>query len=86
MTAKRRAFHASDLRRVASAESFQIKGEPPLRIGDLVVLNSGGPVCLVVDVNDGLVDVEWRRPDGSVEEMTANNVCFHRKRDLTGAA
>lgn len=48
-----------------------------LRLGDVVRLNSGGPPCLVVDLDGrGNVVVAWRAPDGEMQEHKAPNVCF----------
>lgn len=72
-----RRFKMNELARVASAESFQDEREPMLRIGDIVRLNSGGPVLLIVDVGDG----EVTAASGDVEVVAAV-ACFHRVRDV----
>lgn len=46
---RRGTFNVSDLRLVAEAPSADV---PPLVVGDLCRLNSGGPACLVVEVSD----------------------------------
>jgi uncharacterized protein YodC (DUF2158 family) len=67
--------------RVAAAEEFCNPNEPPLRIGDIVRLNSGGPNSVVVDfsASDGVV-VSWRDTKEGVQEETFPRACLHRTR------
>ncbi len=68
------------LRLVATSESFQDSREPDFRVGDLVRLNSGGPIMLVVDVEGRQITTSWKSVDG-IEEWTLPRPCFHRTRD-----
>lgn len=78
---KKRPIKASDLRRIGKAEDYRDGREPPLRIGDVVTLNSGGPTCLLVDIDGDAVTIAWR--DGPhVEEATLPEACIHRINDL----
>lgn len=70
------------MRRVGKASDFQIPGEPPLGIGDVVYLNSGGPALLVVDVNGENLTSAWRDNHGNIQEMELASVCFHRARNI----
>lgn len=66
---------------VARSEEFQDDREPPLRLGDVVRLNSGGPVCLLVDLPDcNTVVVSWQESSGLVHEEQLPHACFHRVR------
>lgn len=56
--------------------------EPRIAPGDLVRLNSGGPVMLVVAVRDGTAKVKWSVKNG-VKAATFPTVCLQRE---TGAA
>jgi uncharacterized protein YodC (DUF2158 family) len=51
--------------------------EPPLQIGNLVRLNSGGPILLVVDVSNQIT-VAWRDQSGCAHESTLPEKCLHR--------
>lgn len=75
---KHEIFHANRLRLVATAASFRGPGEPKLRFGDAVNLNSGGPQSIVVDVEGADVTVAWRDDCGDVHEMTLPESCLHR--------
>jgi hypothetical protein len=78
MSLNQRGINASDLVRVNSAHTFADCREPPLRIGNFVRLNSGGPIMMVVD-HDGLtVVVSWMDGRGSVCEHRFPIVCVHR--------
>lgn len=77
----RKSFRARDLCKVADAESFKIEGEPPLGLGDIVTINSGGPNMLVVDTDGDRLTVAWRTPS-NIEEMRLHRDCVHRIRDL----
>jgi uncharacterized protein YodC (DUF2158 family) len=61
---------------VARAEEFQDSREPPLRIGDRVQLNSGGPSTLVVDLDAETVTVAWQGGEAIFPRS-----CVHRVRD-----
>lgn len=83
MMGKRREgkFDLRKLQLVARAENFQDEREPSFKIGDLVRMNSGGPIMLVVDFEDDQVEVAWKRKDGVVEGYRWPRVCIHRVRD-----
>ncbi len=66
---------------VNRSEDFRRPGEPPIRIGDIVELNSGGPPMLVVDVDNRIITVGWR--DGElIREGWLPEPCVHRCRKL----
>jgi hypothetical protein len=78
---RRHSFKSDRLQLLASSEEFQSRHEPPLRLGDVVRLNSGGPVCLVVDlpnIND--VTVSWRDSRELAVECTLPRPCLHSER------
>jgi uncharacterized protein YodC (DUF2158 family) len=53
--------------------------EPPLRIGNVVMLNSGGPRMMIVDFDNlGNVCVSWRESTGATLELVIAGVCVHR--------
>jgi hypothetical protein len=72
------SFRATQLRLVAPSVTFRDSREPPLRIGDWVRLNSGSPICLVVDAHDGTLTVARRNTLHRIEESTLPIACFHR--------
>lgn len=74
-------FNRRDLVPVRRAEEFQDEREPDFNIGDLVYLNSGGPIMLVVDASGREITVAWKDVDG-IEEYTLTRRCFHRVRDV----
>lgn len=74
-------FRADDLVVVATAESFRVPGEPELRVGDVVMLNSGGPVGLIVDTDGSDIVFSWRVGDKTYE-MESSAACFHRVRTM----
>jgi uncharacterized protein YodC (DUF2158 family) len=76
---KRRTFKASELRRLASAESFRDAREPPLRIGDFVRLNSGSPRMILVDCDRHDVVAAWRNENGAAEEGQFSRESVHRE-------
>jgi uncharacterized protein YodC (DUF2158 family) len=78
MSLNRRSIKASDLIRVASAESFADSREPPLSLGNFVRLNSGGPTLIVVDVVGDSVTVAWQNGSGSISETSFLRACLHR--------
>lgn len=69
-------FPSSDLPFIAKASEFEDPRELPLRIGDRVKLNSGGPSSLIVDVTELSVTTAW--PGG---ECVYPRGCIHRVRD-----
>jgi uncharacterized protein YodC (DUF2158 family) len=73
---KKKSFLLSDL--VLVARFFRAPGEPDLRIGDIVYLNSGSPQLTVVDFEASMVTVSWRDGNNIVHEHTAPDPCFHR--------
>lgn len=74
MINKRQNFKASDLRKVASAP---LRHMQPDFIGDVVVLNSGGPTMLVVDIDGECVTVAHRHA-GIVYEHKFPRPCLTR--------
>ena len=78
MKNNRKSFNNSDLIRLAVSEKFKDQREPPLRIGDLVRLNSGGPVLLVVDFENDLLVLAYRSEGGQAVETTLPIACVHR--------
>ena len=76
MSAKRKSFDPKRLSLVARAEQFSDSREPPIYIGNRVQLNSGGPVSLVVDVDNDTVTLAWNEG-----EAVFPRPCVHRVRD-----
>jgi uncharacterized protein YodC (DUF2158 family) len=70
-------FHRKDLKLVKRAEEFQDPRQPPLTIGNVVMLNSGGPKSMVVDITPDTVTVAWTN-DGEVHEHEFPIQCVHR--------
>jgi hypothetical protein len=78
---RRRAFLASHLKVVATAEQFRDDREPPLRFGYVVRLNSGGPPSLIVDLLDSrTIAISWLDEQRDTHEMTLPSACVHRIR------
>ena len=76
---ERKRFSIKDLIIINHAEDFRDAREPPLRIGDIVRLNSGSPRWLIVDLDgQGNVTVSWRADDGEIQEHTLPELCVHR--------
>jgi uncharacterized protein YodC (DUF2158 family) len=76
---RRKSVALNRLELVARSEEFQDDREPPLSIGNVVRLNSGGPRTLVVDLPDEKsLTISWRDPEGSVQEASLPRDCFHR--------
>ena len=77
----RRGFKASRLKLIAPREQFQDDREPPLRLGDVVRLNSGGPACLVVDLPYPKAAIlSWDDKNGENHECALPCDCVHRVR------
>jgi hypothetical protein len=77
MSHKSQSFPTDHLSLVATAATFQDPREPPLRMGDWVQLNSGGPRSLVVDVMPDKITIAWK--DGNnVAECVFPPACIHR--------
>jgi len=79
MPAKRSSFDSRRLSLVAPGVRFQDDREPPLRIGDRVQLNSGGPVALVVDLDGEAITVAWTDA-AKIDESVFPRACIHRMR------
>lgn len=62
----------------SKAEDFRDSREPPLRIGDVVRLNSGSPRWLIVDTDGENVTVAWYDEEGEVQEESIPEPCVHR--------
>lgn len=78
MRLRRSVFSASELKLIASAESFHDVREPPLSTGNFVRLNSGGPLLMVVDVEADRITVAWRDAAGQAHECEFPRPCVHR--------
>lgn len=57
------------------------KREPPLSVGNIVKLNTGGYNMIVVDVNPDFVTVAWKEKSGKVREADMVKSVLHRVRD-----
>jgi len=76
-----RGFEARRLKLFAGREQFHDEREPPLRIGDVVRLNSDGPLSLIVELPDSkTVTVSWREHSGLAIEADFPLACIHRDR------
>lgn len=62
---------------VRGAEYFRNEHEPSFFIGNYVMLNSGGPVMIVVDFDEHNVVAAWQSDD-SIHEHTFPGSCVHR--------
>jgi uncharacterized protein YodC (DUF2158 family) len=72
-------FRIGDLKLVAPCEQFQDVRQPPLRLGDVVRLNSGGPASLVVDLSLGdKVTISWCDTSRKAREIEIPRACVHR--------
>lgn len=69
-------FDFNSLELVGGVDNFHDSREPPLRIGDRVQLNSGGPISVVVDLDAEAVTIAWRQG-----EAVFPRPCVHRVRD-----
>lgn len=57
--------------------SQQFKTFHTFQMGDVVVLNSGGPNSLIVDLDGrGNATASWRAPDGEMQELEMPEACF----------
>lgn len=74
-------FRAEDL--IAVGEPFP-PNDPPLRIGDVVRLLSGGPKMIVVDFDGSRIVASWLNKDGTAEEHSFPSHCVHRVSPLEG--
>jgi len=73
MRAMSASIRAKDVRLIRRAE----QRSEPLRIGDHVRLNSGGPLSTVVDVDGvGRVVAAWRDRNGRANEVALPDACF----------
>ena len=53
--------------------------ELPLRVGDIIELNSGGPRMLIVDIAAaGTIIAAWRDSSGMASEGSFLGRCVHR--------
>ncbi len=76
---RRSVIPANKFTLVHPREHFHNPCEAPLRIGDVVSLNSGSPVFMIVDLyGSGDAVVSWRSADGGVHERLIPLVCIHR--------
>lgn len=77
----RRGFPAEWIERILPSEQFRDDREPPLRLGDVVQLNSGGPQSLIVDLVDcNTVVISWIDRQGHPCEAIFPSACVHRVR------
>jgi uncharacterized protein YodC (DUF2158 family) len=70
-------FPVDELIVVTPVHVFHPNGPPSWVVGDEVVLNSGGPVELVVDVDRDMVTTAYRCRGGTYES-TLPAICFRR--------
>ena len=78
MSLRGRKFNASDVDRISSAESFADEREPSLKLGNFVILNSGGPIMIVVDLDGPAVVASWCDRAGQIYEHRFPAACVHR--------
>jgi uncharacterized protein YodC (DUF2158 family) len=77
----RQPIRANKLSLVAHSEDFQDPREPPLALGNVVRLNSGGPAMMVVDcASEQTVTVSWMA-GGKNHEQDFPRAGVHRIRD-----
>ena len=75
----RRKYDPDTLVLIAKAEDYANVLEPPLRLGDIVSLNSGGPQAMVVDIDSSEgIAVGWRDGEGTPQEASFPAACLHR--------
>jgi len=80
---KRQTYPVQRLTSLAKAEEFIDAREPPLRLGDIVRLNSGGPAMMVVDIGTSItVALSNEGAEGGIVELNFPAPCVHRKRNL----
>lgn len=75
-----RRINPLELIKISDAEAFQDAREPMFCVGSIVMLNSGGPLMLIVDVDDDRFTCAWRNR-GEIAEAIFPRVCIHRVRD-----
>jgi uncharacterized protein YodC (DUF2158 family) len=78
MNLSQRRINARYLALIRPSESFADAREPPLRLGNLVRLNSGGPTMVVVDIEGPTAICAWRDRDGKTHEHSFPVACVHR--------
>lgn len=78
MNLNKKLFNKDDLELVKRLEDIQDPRQPPVTIGNVVMLNSGGPKMMVVDIaSNDIVTGAWVN-EGKVEEMEFPRSCVHR--------
>jgi uncharacterized protein YodC (DUF2158 family) len=76
---RRAKYNQRLLRIVAEGESFKDSRESEFGIGDVVRLNSGGPLMMIVDIDPfGEIVVSWRDQEADVKEASLPAACVHR--------
>jgi uncharacterized protein YodC (DUF2158 family) len=67
---------------VGKVEEFHNSIEPPLSLGAVIRLNSGGPGMVVVDLNESGDEIvaSWYDASGAGQEITLPRACVHRVR------
>ena len=76
---QRKFFKAKDLVKIDNSHILDMQArDRPLGIGDVVILNSGGPNMMVVDIEDDRVTTAWTYGAGKVQEAEWPSVCLHR--------
>jgi uncharacterized protein YodC (DUF2158 family) len=74
-----RGLKSNRLRLVAAGEEFHDDREPPLNLGNVVRLNSGGPAGLVVGFPErNTLTLAWRDSAGIAHEANLPRPCVHR--------
>ena len=75
----RAQYDSNAIKLVAARDDFFNPHELPLKIGDFVRLNSGGPKTMIVDLDgSGHAVVSWFNEAGELEEASFPVVCLHR--------
>lgn len=71
-------FPTNSLRLLKSVERFQHPGGLPLKQGDFIRLNSGGPIMMVVDRGQNGITGAWRERNGRAQESFSPRAAVHR--------
>jgi hypothetical protein len=74
-----RGLKSNRLQLVAAGEEFHDDREPPLSLGNVARLNSGGPAGLVVGFPErNTLTLAWRDSAGNSHEANLPRPCVHR--------
>lgn len=69
-------FKASDLVKIPT--NFEPWQKPPFKFGDVVILNSGGPCMMVVDVDAEHTIAMWDCASRKPQTHMWDSVCLHK--------